>query len=146
VEGNQPDEFLKALGLGLMRLDRIRLGKGVLGRLSTNLMSVLTVVGIMGVIALARGYEGIAIACLAICASYALLTHVSTMLFAYKNPAAALLEGSEYVRLKEIEMGAKGLPSPPSQPNIEAPMIEVDRVDGDAVQPEREMGEDGPKY
>ena len=86
------------------------------------------------------GYPQVAIGCLAFCAVSYLINHVSTLMFAYRNPTAALLEGADFVRVREIEMASKDLPSLGSHPNIAAPVIEAIGVNGDAVQLEHKMG------
>lgn len=134
--------FWQALWQGPLALYRICFGTGVLGRLTTNLIAILSVFGPMAVISLACGYIWIAVGCLAVCGISYLLNHASTMMFAFRNPTAALLEGADLVRVREIEMATRDLPSPGSQPNIEAPMIEAIAVDAEAVQLEHKMGKD----
>lgn len=127
------DGFWRGLWTGPLALYRIRFGQGVLGRLTTNLIAVLSVFGCSAVVSLIVRQTLIAIGCLVVCALAYLLNHVSTMRFASKNPLAALLEGGDLVRAHEIDMASRDLPSPDSQPNIEAPVIEAIGSDADVV-------------
>jgi hypothetical protein len=139
VEGSQ-NGFWRGLWSGPLALYRIRFGKGVLGRLTTNLIAILSVLGPLAAVSLAFGYPLIAIGRIVVCVGVYFNNHISTMRFAYQNPDAALLEGADFVRVREIEMAMKDLPSSVSAPNIEAPVIDAIAVDDNTVQPEREMG------
>jgi hypothetical protein len=143
MDADKPDSagFWHGLWQGPLALYRIRFGTGVLGRLTTNLIAILSVFGAAGIISLLAGYPGIAVGCLACCAMSYLINHASTMIFAHWNPTAALLEGADFVRVREIEMASKDLPSLGSHPNIAAPVIEATRADADTVQLAHQVGE-----
>ena len=59
--------FWQALWQGPMALYRIRFGKGVLGRLTTNLIATESVFGALGAISLIRGYVWVGVGCMAVC-------------------------------------------------------------------------------
>jgi hypothetical protein len=140
-EKSRGDSMWQGLWTGPLALYRIRLGQGVLGRLTTNLIATLSVFGSAAVISLLLGQTLVAIGCLGVCALIYILNHISTMLFAYQNPTAALLEGADLVRAQEISMASRDLPSPGYQPNIDRPVIEATEADADRIRLEHKVGE-----
>lgn len=131
----------RGIWTGPLALHRIRLGQGVLGRLTTNLIAILSVFGCAAVISLLLRETLVAIGCLGVCGVVYILNHISTMIFAYRNPTAALLEGADLVRAQEISMATRDLPSPGYQPNIDAPVIEATEADADRIRLEHKVGE-----
>jgi hypothetical protein len=127
-----------AVSLGL---EKITFGSGVVGKMTTSLMAILTVVGAALLLSLALGQLPLAYICLGVCVFVYLFTQISIMLFASKHPAAATLEGAEFVRYHQVEMAAKGLALPTQQPNVEPPMIEAVGMNDQNVQPEHKVGE-----
>jgi hypothetical protein len=140
-ENSSSDGLWRGLWTGPLALYRIRLGQGVLGRLTTNLIAILSVFGCAAVISLFLGQTLVAIGCLGVCGLAYLVNHISTMMFAYENPTAALLEGADLVRAQEISMASRDLPSPGYQPNIDAPVIEATEADADRIRLEHKVGE-----
>lgn len=114
---------LHGVGLGSAGIDRIRFGKGVVGKLTTAQMG-LYVVCIATIIAGVwlrqplMSYLGLGGA-----VGTFLITMAASMIFAAKNPGVALLEGAELVRYTQIEMAAKGMEIPTEQANIAPPQI-----------------------
>ena len=62
------------------------------------------------------------------------------MWFSSKHPAVAILEGAELVRYHQVEMAAKGLSLPTTQPNVEPPLIEAVEANDENVQLEHKVG------
>jgi hypothetical protein len=92
--------ILRNLGISAAGIDKIQFGSGVVGKLTTSLMGLYVVCLItvfagayMGSPPLVGG--GLAAAFLGF-----VFTSVASMLFASRNPAAALLEGGDLVRYR----------------------------------------------
>jgi hypothetical protein len=146
MQDNPPGlgSVLKNLGISASGIDKIQFGPGVVGKMTTSLMGLYVVclatliVGAwMGSIALAGAGLGIGFVGF-------VFKSVASMLFASRNPAAALLEGGDLVRYREWESTAKGLSVPSAEPNVEPPLIDVTKANDDPLQPQHPVGENIP--
>jgi hypothetical protein len=130
-----PSGILKSVEIGSMGLDRITFGKSVVGMMTTSFISMLAVFGPLAITGVVWGQPNITYICIAVIIVAFLFTAISIMIFASRHPTSALLEGAEIVRLRQVEMAAKGLSLPMTQPNTEPPMIEAVETNDENVQP-----------
>lgn len=123
--GSQFDfgEMLKSFGPSVSGIDRIKLGRGLVGKLAGTLQALLAVCFITVVAGIFLRSPLIVLAGLAAGVVCFLLNSLFSIIFSMKYPAIALLEGAEFVKYRQLEMAAKEIPSPPSQPNIEPPAL-----------------------
>jgi hypothetical protein len=136
--------ILKNLGISAAGIEKIQFGPGVVGKLTTSLMGLYVVcvaaivagawMGSMPLVGLGLGTGFLGF----------VFKSVSSMVFASKNPAAALLEGGDLVRYRAWESAAKGLSVPSAEPNVEPPLIDVTKADADPLQPQHSVGENIP--
>jgi len=114
------DPILRRFGLtGGYR--RVTLGRGVVGKSTSGFLGLC---GVFGIVAIGLVWAGqpiylLALAVLAACV-YFYFQH-SVLGFANKNPATALLEGADFVKWHQAEIGAKDLKEIPSAPLIADP-------------------------
>jgi len=125
------DNFLKEFGLSSESADRIRLGRGVVGK-TTWAVGITLIV--LGVVAARLGNQWLLIAVAGIAAVVFIVYFVGAIRFADKHPAEALLEGAELLRWKQYEVAAKGLtalqgPSVSPTEAIPGPVIDVPAPD-----------------
>jgi hypothetical protein len=110
-----PDPVKNALegaGISAEALDRIRLARGFVGKASYVAGVALIVVGGIALRAAESSVLIFGIFALAIFAIY----FGGTLWFAHRHPGEALLEGAELIKWRQMEMAAKNLLPPPSQP------------------------------
>lgn len=111
-------EFLKHFQPTAESLERIRLGKGIVGKTSYVAITALIVLGV-AVTRISTDWMRLAVGLIAV--ALFLFYFISTQRFADKNPGVALLEGAELIRWKQVELAAKNLPSPPATPAVVDP-------------------------
>lgn len=114
------DQILNHFGLtGAYR--RVTLGKGVVGKSTSGFLGLCGVLGIVaiGLVVAGNPLYLIGFAVL-VCAIY-LFFQRSVLTFATSNPATALLEGSDWVKWHQAEIGAKDLKEIPDSPLIVDP-------------------------
>jgi hypothetical protein len=101
------EDLLGKIGVNLAKVDRIRLSRGVLGRIS--------IIAIVAMIALAfvawkltdqnllvlMGVEIFLVFC---------LSFAGILWYANKNPQTALFEGADVIQWKQLEMAIRGVP------------------------------------
>lgn len=108
-------KVLKAAGL-----DSVRFARGVVGN------STFIFFGCVGFAAVAawalRAAPGLALAGMGLFISYGVFALVGIWRFADKHPDLALLGGAELLKLRQMEMGAKEMPTLPNSDNVAAPM------------------------
>lgn len=111
-------EALTKRGLDGVNLNQIKLGPGVVGRITTMGVAFFVCVAI----ALSRIDGAYFIAGIVALAAVILLILVfSAIRFANRNPELSLLEGANLVRYQEVRMAARGLPEAPPMPPIPDP-------------------------
>jgi hypothetical protein len=106
-------EFFKGLGISGELVDRIRLGGGLVGKV-TNAVIVFFVLLIVA--AYKANAERLLAGIVIVGAVIFLIYMFSMIVFAVKNPTQMLLSGSEFVAWRQIEISAKSVPNPPSEP------------------------------
>jgi hypothetical protein len=133
--------ILKSVGIGSMGLEKIRFGTGVVGKMTTGLIAILSVLGALSLSGVILGQLPLTYICVGVCVFVFLFTQISIMLFASRHPATAVLEGAELVRYHQVDMAAKGLSLPTPQPNVEPPMIGAVGINDPNVQLEHKVDE-----
>ena len=129
-EQNQSIEsVLKSVGLSSSSIERIKLGNGVVGKMTSSQMGlyVICFAGIGGGIWLENytmilGFGAVAVVSF-------LFSSVASMWYATKYPGVALLEGAELVKYHQIEMAARDI-VPEVQENTLPPVLEQIGGDG----------------
>lgn len=111
------DKLLQEAGVKSQAV-KIQLGRGVVGRSSGVALGAMAVIG-MGVYRINGDYLIIAMVSMAVLVFAGFFREA--MKYADKNPAAALLEGSELVTWRKQELAAKYIPDPPKTPAISDP-------------------------
>ena len=104
------DDLLSKIGISEGALDRVRLAQGVVGK--SSYVAFAALIG-LAVVAYSLKDPGYLLAIGLVIAATFLIFLFSVLWFAHKHPDTALLEGAELVRWRQIDMAAKGLPSPP---------------------------------
>ena len=112
------EEFLKGLGISGETISRIRLGRGVVGRVSY--VAALTIAA-LALIAYKASGERLRIGIAATISIVFLIYFFRTLRFAEKHKDLALLEGAELLALRQMELRAKSVPNPPQQPVLPDP-------------------------
>lgn len=105
-------EFLKAIGPAT---GRVRLGPGVVGRTTTAAIIALVV---LGIVAWNLTHQWLLGGVAALGFLIFIVYFIGVMHFAGKHPAAALLEGSEFLKWQQDEWVVKGVLGPPTSPRI----------------------------
>jgi hypothetical protein len=107
------DDLLKHFGISAESVNRIRLGRGVVGKTTSAVVVVLLVLAV----AIYKLSDPKLVLLLAGLVSLIFIIYfVGVLRFADKNPGAALLEGAELLQWKQFDMEAKGLPEVPGVP------------------------------
>jgi len=117
------EDILKVVGVSAETLDRVRLGRGVVGKATLAIIGAFVVLGII-----AWGLKGLAIPLLIVAAFVVILFVVylvGVVRFANQNPAAALLEGAELLTWQQL--AAKTIPNPPDS-NVAIPEPDVPQL------------------
>ncbi len=104
---------MQKLGISGQQLQNVKLGPGVVGR-NSSIAWALEVVMLAGVICGAIVHSPLLIGSSLVGAIVvALVIAILNVHFAKNNPAAAILEGAQFVEFHQMQMTAsKGLPSP----------------------------------
>ena len=117
-------EILQRAGIKGGSFQRIRLGRGAVGKTASIMLGAC---GVFAVIA--YGTSGHVVALIALAAMFTMLVLIviyGILDFASRNPAQALLEGADLVKWREIDMAAKNvpaLPPGPSEPDPQNPVV-----------------------
>lgn len=112
------DKLLQEAGIKSEGIAKIHLRRGVVGRSSGVALGVMAVIGI-GVYRINGDYLILAMVSMAVLVFAGFFKEA--MKYADKNPAAALLEGSELVTWRKQELSAKYIPDPPKTQAISDP-------------------------
>ena len=120
------ESLLRGAGFSSSGIDRIKLGNGVVGKMTSTQMGLYVVcfAGVCGGVYLNIPYMMVAFGGVALLSF--LFSSIAGMWFAAKYPSVALLEGAELVKYHQIEMATRDLINPPDQPNIEAPLLGIE--------------------
>lgn len=129
---------MKKLGLRGESLQRIKLGRGAVGKTSSTTLALMTVLAIVA-LRLGSDWMLLTLAGLAICVFAFYL--IMVLRFAAKNPGPALLEGAELLVWQSTEVAAKGLPRPP----VSLPQPDPSRIAGGSEDTVADTGEDEPE-
>jgi hypothetical protein len=125
-------KILEGIGLKTESINRIRLGRGVIGKSATVAFGALVIIAIVA--ARLPSQDDLFLMILAGCGFLLfLLFFVGAMIYGSKNTAAALLEGAELVTWQKQEMAAKYLPQPPITPEIsdpKSPLTPISSIEG----------------
>jgi len=137
----QPDritELMDRLGIRGHQLQNVKLGPGVVGR-NSSIAWAFEIVMLAGVIC--SGFlHSTAILALSLVGAIAvaLAIAISNVYFGNKNPAAALLEGAQFLEYHHLQMASKGVAViEASSPPIPSPPALLRSVDQTAL-PEQE--------
>jgi len=123
------DRILNHFGLtGAYR--RVTLGKGVVGKSTSGFLGLCGIFGIVGIGLVIAGNPLYLIGLAILAAAVYLYFQRSVLTFATKNPATALLEGSDWVKWHQAEIGAKDLKEIPDSPLIVDPQnpVQLDQL------------------
>ena len=142
TERSQSDriaDLLNRLGITGHQLKNAKLGPGVVGR-NSSIAWAFEVVMLGGVIASTILHSipmlGLSLAGAIVVAIVIVLSNVY---FGNKNPAAALLEGAQFLEYQHMQMAAKGVPViESSAPPIPQPPTLTQGLDSESGQPELE--------
>ncbi|MFZ0640647.1 MAG: hypothetical protein WA020_08390 [Candidatus Acidiferrales bacterium] len=112
--GDQPkdrvSDLMQRLGISGRQLQNVKLGPGVVGR-NSSIAWVFEVVMLAGVIASAVEHDTLMLGVsLGGSILVAVVISLSNVYFGNKNPAAALLEGAQFLEYHQMQMAAKGVP------------------------------------
>jgi hypothetical protein len=111
-------KIAEGAGLNAEALDRIKLGRGIVGKSSYVAAAVVLVLG-----AVALRTSSVALLAVVVVAAVVVfvLFFFGILWFATRNPGLALLEGAELIQWRQMDMGVKGATSVPQGPNTEPP-------------------------
>jgi len=102
--------LLKALGISGEQLQNAKLGPGIVGR-NTVIAWVFLIVMLVGILCSYGLHNNFL---LTLCLIFAFIVAVGVLLlnvyFGNKNPAAALLEGAQFLQYQQFKMAARGRP------------------------------------
>ena len=122
-ESHRVSELMERLGISAQQLQNLKLGPGVVGR-NSSIAWIFLIVMLAGVVASAiRDSKALLALSLGGAILVVVVIVVCNVYFGNKNPAAALLEGAQFVQYHQImQMAAKGQETiEPSGPAILAP-------------------------
>ncbi len=113
-------ELLKLVGLSRESLERVKLGRGVVGKTTWALLSIIALLAIVAsrvsvdwMLLLISG-AGIVLF---------IVYLFKVLAFADKHPDLALLEGAELVKWRQMDVAAKGAGTLPSGPLVQPPPL-----------------------
>lgn len=112
------NKILEGVGLKTEAFDRIKLGRGVVGKVT---YVVVTIVAALAIIALRTSDTLLLWGLLGSVVLVFLIYFAGVLSFASKNPGVSLLEGAELIQWRQMDMGIKGAETLPMAPNIEPP-------------------------
>lgn len=101
---SEPGETLKGIGFKVEGLDRVRLGRGVIGKASY--VAGVAILGLGGIAFALRDTTYLLIDAFLICFVFASY-FAGSLWFANRHPGVALLEGAELIQWKQLEAGAR---------------------------------------
>jgi hypothetical protein len=130
VRKDATEDLLPGKWLNGSGIDRIKLGTGFVGRLTTTISAFYVVLFAAVICAAYLGDKVLLERLMWLGAGAFVLYLLISFIFALINPAASVLEGTELVKYREIEVGAKGMLPPLNQENV-APTIELRRDGGE---------------
>ena len=110
-------QLLKSFGLSEESVERIRLGRGVVGRTTYAAVAALFVLAVVAW----RADPSMLIWIAVLAVGLFVLYFLGVLIFAERNPGTALLEGAELLRWRQSELAAKGLDSIPPVPALPEP-------------------------
>jgi hypothetical protein len=102
------DETLKQIGLTAESVSRVKLGNGVVGKATWAFIALAAVLAV----AAYRVPDPTYVVYAAVGAFFVFF--VGVMIFALRNPGAALLEGGDLLLWQTMTQAAKELPNPPA--------------------------------
>lgn len=110
--GKITDTALDKLGFTSESIQKIKFGRGVVGKLS-----VLSAIAIVGVIAIGLkfGSPSTLLMLLEFLAGLLALSIGAIVFVVCKHPEISVLEGAELIRYKQLSLGVKGQPQLPTQ-------------------------------
>ena len=111
-------ETLKSLGIAAESVERIRLGRGVVGKTSIVAISAMIVLGIVA--SRLKSDEFLFTIGLAVLIGF-IIYFFTILKFAKERPGEALLEGAELLVWKKYDLAAKDVPKIPESPSITDP-------------------------
>ena len=125
-------DLLKSLGFAEESIQRVRLGRGVVGRTT---YAVVVALGVLGVVASRVDLEALLwVAGLVV--GLFVLYFAGVLFFAQRNPGTALLEGAELLRWRQSELAAKGLGRIAPAPALQEPAEPAGGQEPPSVVPE----------
>jgi hypothetical protein len=108
-------KILEDIGINSEGLDKIRLGRGVIGKSTYVAIAALAVLGLVASRVTNEWFLiSIAVGVLLLFGAF----FFGSMKYAKENPGSALLEGAELITWRKQELAAKFLPNPPVTPPI----------------------------
>jgi len=108
------DILQRTLGSKSESLQRIRMGRGVVGKISYVTAIALPVLGAVAyIISKSNPVMSFYIAIMIV--AITLIYIVGVLLFSHKHPSTALLEGADLILWRQIDLAAKGITSPPDR-------------------------------
>src|ERR1700688_639412 len=129
-------DLLNRLGISGHQLQNVKLGPGVVGR-NSSIAWAFELVMLGGVVASAILHSipmlGLS---LAGATAVAIIISISNVYFGNKNPAAALLEGAQFLEYQQMQMASKGVPVIESlAPPIPAPPTITEERSSESIRP-----------
>ncbi|MBI4608959.1 MAG: hypothetical protein HY726_08125 [Candidatus Rokubacteria bacterium] len=112
-------KILEGLGFSGESLERVRLGRGVVGKTTYVALGALA---LLSIVAWRLNDPQLLLVIAGVGALLFLIYFIGILVFANRNPATALLEGAELLRWRQYDLAAKGLPNPPPTPAIVDPL------------------------
>jgi hypothetical protein len=116
-------KVLEGLGVKAESAGRVRLGRGVVGKVTNAFIAVAVVVA--AAILSLSGQPWLIFALALLFALGFFVYQRSILNFARRNPHLALMDGAEVTDYKRLELAAKGIPLPPPSPLMGDPQNPV---------------------
>jgi intracellular septation protein A len=112
------DDLLKGLGVSAESFDKIKLGRGIVAKISRVAITALLALGAATLAMHDDQLRMIAIAVLAV----VFFIYVGVVVYlTSKHPLTSILEGAELVAWRRMDMGVKGLAALPEAINVSQP-------------------------
>jgi hypothetical protein len=127
-------EIFERLGLHVM-LERVRLGRGVLGRMRDVFVAAMIVFGI-GILGLHS--PALIMGALGLVAVLLLCFMGGALWYGHKHPAEAVLEDTDLVSAYRLRDASKEAPSLPEAPLISHRVIDTASLTGDPEKPDED--------
>ena len=113
-------DILKTFGLSEKSVDRVRLGRGVVGRATYAVVAALSVLALVAW----RGDSAMLLWVAVLATALFFVYFCGVLWFANRNPGVALLEGAELLRWRQTELASKGIASISPVPALQEPESE----------------------